>query len=178
MKSQRIRAQQTCRQVPLWARGFIVRFVVLMVHPLEDARRRIDAALTPTRIHPLKLHALRRYWQEGYQDAITSAIRVVTGLRHASCLEARRIALSWSPAIPPTASSDLGGRRGVAFDGDADRVVFVDEQGVPLPWSTTTAIVAAWFLARRPGARIVHNLICSRSVAEAIRSGGGVPVRT
>lgn len=67
---------------------------------------------------------------------------------------------------------------GVAFDGDADRAVFVDEQGVPLPGSTTTAIIAAWFLARRPGARIVHNLICSRSVAEAIRSAGGVPVRT
>ena len=67
---------------------------------------------------------------------------------------------------------------GVAFDGDADRAVFVDEQGVPLPGSTTTAIIAGWFLARRPGARIVHNLICSRSVAEAIRSAGGVPIRT
>ena len=67
---------------------------------------------------------------------------------------------------------------GVAFDGDADRAVFIDEQGVPLPGSTTTAIIAGWFLARRPGARIVHNLICSKSVAEAIRSAGGVPVRT
>ena len=67
---------------------------------------------------------------------------------------------------------------GVAFDGDGDRAVFVDEQGVPLPGSTTTAIIAGWFLARRPGVRIVHNLICSRSVAEAIRSAGGVPVRT
>ncbi|WP_420613605.1 phosphomannomutase/phosphoglucomutase [Candidatus Spongiisocius sp.] len=67
---------------------------------------------------------------------------------------------------------------GVAFDGDADRAVFVDEQGVPLPGSTTTAIIARWFLALRPGARIVHNLICSRSVAEAVRSAGGVPVRT
>ena len=67
---------------------------------------------------------------------------------------------------------------GVAFDGDADRAVFVDEQGVPLSGSTTTAIIAGWFLARQPGARIVHNLICSRSVAEAIRSAGGVPVRT
>ena len=67
---------------------------------------------------------------------------------------------------------------GVAFDGDADRAVFVDEQGVPLPGSTATAIIASWFLARRPGARIVHNLICSRSVPEAIRSAGGVPVRT
>lgn len=73
---------------------------------------------------------------------------------------------------------EQGADVGVAFDGDADRAVFVDEQGVPLPGSTATAIIAGWFLARRPGARIVHNLICSRSVAEAIRSAGGVPVRT
>ena len=67
---------------------------------------------------------------------------------------------------------------GVAFDGDADRAVFVDDQGEPLSGSTATAMIARWFLARRPGARIVHNLICSRSVAETIRSAGGVPVRT
>ncbi len=76
--------------------------------------------------------------------------------------------------LVPEQKADVG----VAFDGDADRAVFVDERGVPLPGSTTTAIIAGWFLARRPGARIVHNLICSRSVAEAIRSAGGVPVRT
>ncbi len=67
---------------------------------------------------------------------------------------------------------------GVAFDGDADRAFFVDEKGFPLPGSTTTAIVAEWFLARHPGATIVHNLICSRAVPETVRAAGGVPVRT
>ena len=67
---------------------------------------------------------------------------------------------------------------GVAFDGDADRAVFVDECGVPLPGSTTTAIIAGWFLRRHPGARIVHNLICSKMVAETVRAAGGAPVRT
>ena len=67
---------------------------------------------------------------------------------------------------------------GVAFDGDADRAVFVDETGVPLSGSTAAAIISAWFLARRPGARIVHNLICSRAVAEAVLVAGGTPVRT
>ena len=71
-----------------------------------------------------------------------------------------------------------GADLGVAFDGDADRAVFVDEAGVPLPGSTAAAAVSAWFLARRPGARIVHNLICSRAVAETIRAAGGEPVRT
>lgn len=67
---------------------------------------------------------------------------------------------------------------GVAFDGDADRAFFVDELGVPLSGSTTTALIAQWFLARQPGASIVHNLITSRSVPEAIARAGGIPIRT
>lgn len=67
---------------------------------------------------------------------------------------------------------------GVAFDGDADRAFFVDDALHPLPGSTVTAMVARWFLRREPGARVVHNLICSRAVPEAIRAAGGLPVRT
>ena len=67
---------------------------------------------------------------------------------------------------------------GLAFDGDADRVFLVDDHGVPVSGSTTTAIVAAGILDRHPGETIVHNLICSRAVAEVIREHGGVPVRT
>ncbi len=67
---------------------------------------------------------------------------------------------------------------GVAFDGDADRAFFIDDQVRPLPGSTVTAMVAAWFLEREPGAHIVHNLICSRAVPETIKARGGVPVRT
>jgi phosphomannomutase len=67
---------------------------------------------------------------------------------------------------------------GVAFDGDADRAFFVDDLGRPVPGSTTTALVARWFLAREPGATIVHNLITSRAVPETVRAHGGTPVRT
>jgi phosphomannomutase len=67
---------------------------------------------------------------------------------------------------------------GVAFDGDADRAFFIDDRVQPLPGSTVTAMVAAWFLEREPGAHIVHNLICSRAVPETILTRGGVPVRT
>lgn len=67
---------------------------------------------------------------------------------------------------------------GVAFDGDADRAFFVDELGQPLPGSTTTALIARWYLDRHPGAAIVHNLICSRAVPETIRAAGGTPIRT
>lgn len=71
-------------------------------------------------------------------------------------------------------SADLG----VAFDGDADRAAFIDDQGNPLSGSTTTALIARWFLARRPGATIVHNLITSRAVPETVRKLGGTPIRT
>jgi len=73
---------------------------------------------------------------------------------------------------------DIGADIGLAFDGDADRVFLVDDQGAPVSGSTTTAIVAAGVLDRNPGETVVHNLICSRAVPEVIREHGGTPVRT
>ena len=67
---------------------------------------------------------------------------------------------------------------GLAFDGDADRVFVVDEQGRGVSGSTTTAILAAGVLRAHPGATVLHNLICSRSVPEVITENGGIPVRT
>jgi phosphomannomutase len=72
--------------------------------------------------------------------------------------------------------SDAG--LGLAFDGDADRVVLVDDQAQPVSGSTTTAILAAAMLARYPGEKIVHNLICSKAVPEIVRELGGTPIRT
>jgi phosphomannomutase len=67
---------------------------------------------------------------------------------------------------------------GLAFDGDADRVFLVDENGRGLSGSTTTAMIATSVLEREPGATILHNLICSRAVPEVITEHGGHPVRT
>ena len=67
---------------------------------------------------------------------------------------------------------------GVAFDGDADRAFFIDDELRPLPGSTVTGIIAAWFLKTYPGERIVHNLICSKAVPEKVRAAGGEPIRT
>ena len=71
-----------------------------------------------------------------------------------------------------------GADLGVAFDGDADRAVFVDEGGTVLSGSVATSIISSWFLNRESGASIVHNLICSRAVPEMIREPGGRPIRT
>jgi phosphomannomutase len=67
---------------------------------------------------------------------------------------------------------------GLAFDGDADRVFLVDNAGVPVSGSTTTAIVAKAVLAKEPGATILYNCICSKAVPEIVRENGGTPIRT
>jgi phosphomannomutase len=73
---------------------------------------------------------------------------------------------------------ETGADVGLAFDGDADRCFLVDDEGVPVSGSTTTALVASAMLEKHPGATILHNLICSKAVPEIIRERGGVPVRT
>jgi phosphomannomutase len=71
-----------------------------------------------------------------------------------------------------------GADLGLAFDGDADRVFFVDENAEGVSGSLITALAAIGMLERYPGATILYNLICSRVVPEVIREHGGVPVRT
>ena len=73
---------------------------------------------------------------------------------------------------------ETGADVGLAFDGDADRVFLVDETGEPLSGSITTAIVAAGVLDKEPGATILHNCICSKTVPEVVRERGGTPIRT
>jgi phosphomannomutase len=72
----------------------------------------------------------------------------------------------------------VGADIGLAFDGDADRVFLVDDQGELVSGSLTTAIVAKVMLAKNPGATILHNLICSKAVPEVIAENGGTAVRT
>jgi phosphomannomutase len=67
---------------------------------------------------------------------------------------------------------------GLAFDGDADRVFLVDENGNSVSGSTTTALLASVFLRTHPESTILYNLICSRVVPETIANLGGTPVRT
>ena len=73
---------------------------------------------------------------------------------------------------------ETGAAVGLAFDGDADRVFLIDEKAQPVSGSTTTAMVATAMLQRSPGATILYNLICSKSVPAAIEEAGGVAVRT
>jgi len=73
---------------------------------------------------------------------------------------------------------EVGADIGLAFDGDADRVFLIDEKAQPISGSTTTAMVAASMLDKHPGATILYNVICSKSVPAVIAEHGGVGVRT
>ena len=72
---------------------------------------------------------------------------------------------------------EQGAAIGVAFDGDADRMFITDEKGNLIDGGTVTALVATSMLRKHPGSTIVYNLICSRSVPEAIERAGGKAVR-
>jgi phosphomannomutase len=67
---------------------------------------------------------------------------------------------------------------GATFDGDADRLFLVDEKGGLVDGGIVTALIGLATLKRLPGSKILYNLICSRSVPEAIRKAGGIPVRS
>lgn len=63
---------------------------------------------------------------------------------------------------------------GIAYDGDADRIGFVDDQGRVVPMDLITALLAEALLETKPGATILYDLRSSRAVKEAIERHGGV----
>ena len=74
--------------------------------------------------------------------------------------------------------TETGADVGLAFDGDADRVFFVDDRAQPLSGSVTAALLARAVLRRHPGALVLYNAACSRVVPEAVAEAGGRAVRT
>ncbi|MDO8583940.1 MAG: phosphomannomutase/phosphoglucomutase [bacterium] len=62
---------------------------------------------------------------------------------------------------------------GVAFDGDADRVGFVDERGERIPGDIVVALLAKELLREHAGAAVVYDLRCSWAVREIIEEAGG-----
>ncbi len=67
---------------------------------------------------------------------------------------------------------------GFMFDGDADRIFLVDENGHMVSADIVLLLLAKHFLQKNPGKGVAYNLICSRSVPEFITKWGGVPIRT
>lgn len=67
---------------------------------------------------------------------------------------------------------------GIAFDGDGDRAVFVDDLGRPVLGTDLMSIIAKLYLKKYPGSSIVHEVRTSRATQELIREWGGTPIRT
>jgi phosphomannomutase len=65
---------------------------------------------------------------------------------------------------------------GIAFDGDADRCFFVDDQGEFVPGDFITAVLAELTLRREPGATILYDVRASRAVADTIEAHGGTAI--
>jgi len=66
---------------------------------------------------------------------------------------------------------------GIAFDGDGDRAVLVDNKGRMLNGNITTAMIAADVLTKHPGAAVIYSAAMSSIVPETIEKLGGKAIR-
>jgi phosphomannomutase / phosphoglucomutase len=78
-----------------------------------------------------------------------------------------------------TAARDLvkssGADIGIAFDGDGDRVIFIDEKGQILESDRSLVLFIRHYLQDK-AASVVYDIKCSSVVAEEIRRFGGTPL--
>ncbi|MDJ0785468.1 MAG: phosphomannomutase/phosphoglucomutase [Myxococcota bacterium] len=68
-----------------------------------------------------------------------------------------------------------GAAFGVAFDGDGDRAVFVDESGRPVASDLMIGVLARSQLRRYPKSRVLYDLRSSWATPEEIEAAGGEP---
>ncbi|MCF8001243.1 MAG: phosphomannomutase/phosphoglucomutase [Halanaerobiales bacterium] len=64
---------------------------------------------------------------------------------------------------------------GVVYDGDGDRVIFLDENGTFISPDLITALLAEHFLKDKSNQYVIHDIRTSRSVSEHIKKLGGTP---
>jgi len=66
---------------------------------------------------------------------------------------------------------------GICFDGDADRLMMVDEKATNVTCDLATALMVPYFLRDNPGSAVVYDLRSSHVVQEEIIKHGGTPRR-
>jgi len=69
---------------------------------------------------------------------------------------------------------ETGADLGIAWDGDADRCFFVDEQGAFVDGDFLTALLARAILEKHPGATILYDVRASWAVPDTVKAAGGV----
>jgi phosphomannomutase/phosphoglucomutase len=73
---------------------------------------------------------------------------------------------------------ELSADIGIGFDGDGDRVGFVDQTGKHYSCDLILMLLARDALSRNPGKTVVFDVKCSKLVENDIKEHGGVPFRT
>ena len=68
---------------------------------------------------------------------------------------------------------ESGADLGIAWDGDADRCFFIDDQGAFVDGDFLTALLAQSLLGKSPGEAILYDVRASRAVADTVRAAGG-----
>jgi phosphoglucosamine mutase len=72
----------------------------------------------------------------------------------------------------------LGADAGIAFDGDGDRVAFIDEKGAFVNFDRSLAAYAAYALKQSGGGTVVTNVEASMCVETMVQAQGGRVIRT
>jgi phosphomannomutase len=67
---------------------------------------------------------------------------------------------------------------GIAWDGDFDRCFLFDEAGQFVEGYYIVGLLAAAFLAKHPGERIVHDPRLTWNTVDIVRAAGGAPVQS
>ena len=65
---------------------------------------------------------------------------------------------------------------GMAFDGDGDRVILVDEQGRTLLGDSVLMLLARYLLKQRGAIKVVYEVLCTQAVSDDILAHGGTPI--
>jgi len=65
---------------------------------------------------------------------------------------------------------------GAAFDGDGDRVAFLDEKGGLVRGDFVTALIAREILKKEPGQKIFYEVRTSKVVPEIVKENRGMPI--
>lgn len=139
-----------------------------------------------------KAVALRKQWRVvvdpgcGATFDVGPAVLKATGCR-VIALNAQPDGFFPARSSEPTAESlkdlarvvrEVGADVGISFDGDGDRVAFIDEEGCFVDFDRSLAAYVAYALKRAGGGTVVTNVEASMCVEKMAEKAGGNVVRT
>jgi len=65
---------------------------------------------------------------------------------------------------------------GIAFDGDGDRIVFIDEKGGTIPSDFITCLMSQILLKSNPKAKILYNICSSNIIRDVVKENRGTAI--